>query len=341
MKRKSILVTGGIGFIGSNLVKHLTELNYFVVILDKKTYSSNLSNLKKINKKKYKLFLIDINNAKAVFKILKKYKPISVFNLAAETHVDRSIDNPQIFVKSNINGVVVLLEQIRKYIKQNRNIKFIHISTDEVYGDLPKKKVSLEGDPYRPSSPYAASKASSDHLIRSYFRTYKLPIIITNCCNNYGPKQFPEKLIPKMIINLINNKKLPVYGKGINEREWIHVDDHCRALIEIYKKGKIGENYNIGSGEVISNNFICKKLINLFKNKFNKKNKSKIIYVKDRPGHDLRYALNTKKLKKLGWKKKYNLDKGLYKTIQWYLNNLIWIKNIDKKKYSIRLGNKI
>ena len=205
----------------------------------------------------------------------------------------------------------------------------------------PKKKISKENDPYRPSSPYAASKASSDHLIKSYFITYKLPIIITNCCNNYGPKQFPEKLIPKMIINLIRNKKLPIYGKGINEKEWIHVDDHCKALIKILQKGKIGESYNIGSGEIVSNNFICKKLISIFKNNFNKKNKSKIIYVRDRPGHDLRYALNSKKLKKLGWKKKYTLNKGLYETIKWYLSNSQWIKNIDKKKYSGRLGIKV
>ena len=312
MKRKSILVTGGLGFIGSNLVEYLTKLNYFVIILDKKTYSSNLLNLKKIDKKQYKLFSLDINNGEKIFKILKNYKPVSVFNLAAETHVDRSIDNPEIFIRSNVNGVLVLLEQY--------------------------KKISVENDPYRPSSPYAASKASSDHLIKSYFRTYNLPIIITNCCNNYGPKQFPEKLIPKMIINLIKNKRLPIYGKGINEREWIHVDDHCKALIKIFHKGKIGESYNIGSGEIVSNNFICKKLIYLFKNNFNKKNKSKIKYVKDRPGHDLRYALNSKKLKKLGWRKKYNLDKGLYKTIKWYLDNSVWIKKIDKKKYSSRLG---
>ena len=341
MKKKSILVTGGLGFIGSNLVEHLIKSNYFVVIIDKKTYSSNLSNLKKIDKKKYKLFFLDINNGDKILKILKKYNPISVFNLAAETHVDRSIDNPQIFIKSNVNGVLVLLEQIKKYTRYNKKIKFIHISTDEVYGDVPKEKKSTESDPYKPSSPYAASKASSDHLIKSYFRTFNLPIIITNCCNNYGPKQFPEKFIPKMITNLIENKNLPIYGKGINEREWIHVDDHCKALIKIFKKGKIGENYNIGSGEIVSNNSICKKLINIFRHKLKKKNKSKIFYVKDRPGHDLRYALNSKKLKKLGWKKEYNLDKGLYETLKWYLNNSAWIKNIDKKKYSSRLGIRI
>ena len=341
MKRKTVLVTGGLGFIGSNLVLHLIKLNYFVIILDKKTYSSNLMNLKNIKRSQFKLIISDINNKLEISKIFKKYNPIGIFNLAAETHVDRSIDNPEIFVKSNVNGVLVLLEQLKKYKKRNRNIKFLHISTDEVYGDIPNKKTSLETDPYKPSSPYAASKASADHLVRSYYRTFKLPLIITNCCNNYGPKQFPEKLIPKLILNLIQNKKLPIYGKGINEREWIHVDDHCKALIKIFKKGKIGESYNIGSGDIVSNNIVSKRLIKLFKTKINKDCKSKIVFVKDRPGHDLRYALNSNKIKKLGWKKKLNLNKGLLLTIKWYLENTQWIKKINKKKYSNRLGLKL
>ena len=320
---------------------HLIKLNYFVIILDKKTYSSNLMNLKNIKRSQFKLIISDINNKLEISKIFKKYNPIGVFNLAAETHVDRSIDNPEIFVKSNVNGVLVLLEQLKKYKKRNRNIKFLHVSTDEVYGDIPKKKTSSETDPYKPSSPYAASKASGDHLIRSYYRTFKLPVIITNCCNNYGPKQFPEKLIPKLILNLIQNKKLPIYGKGINEREWIHVDDHCKALIKIFKKGKIGESYNIGSGDIVSNNIVSKKLIKLFKTKINKDCKSKIVFVKDRPGHDLRYALNSNKIKKLGWKKKLNLNKGLFLTIKWYLENTQWIQKINKKKYSNRLGLKL
>jgi dTDP-glucose 4,6-dehydratase len=341
MKRKTVLVTGGLGFIGSNLVVHLIKLNYFVIILDKKTYSSNLMNLKNIKRSQFKLIISDINNKLEISKIFKKYNPIGVFNLAAETHVDRSIDNPEIFVKSNVNGVLVLLEQLKKYKKRNRNIKFLHISTDEVYGDIPKRKTSLETDPYKPSSPYAASKASADHLVRSYYRTFKLPLIITNCCNNYGPKQFPEKLIPKLILNLIQNKKLPIYGKGKNEREWIHVDDHCKALIKIFKKGKIGESYNIGSGDIVSNNIISKRLIKLFKTKINKDCKSKIVFVKDRPGHDLRYALNSNKIKKLGWKKKLNLNKGLFLTMKWYLENTQWIQKINKKKYSNRLGLKL
>ena len=320
---------------------HLIKLNYFVIILDKKTYSSNLMNLKNIKRSQFKLIISDINNKLEISNIFKKYNPIGVFNLAAETHVDRSIDNPEIFVKSNVNGVLVLLEQLKKYKKRNRNIKFLHISTDEVYGDIPKRKTSLETDPYKPSSPYAASKASADHLVRSYYRTFKLPLIITNCCNNYGPKQFPEKLIPKLILNLIQNKKLPIYGKGINEREWIHVDDHCKALIKIFKKGKIGESYNIGSGDIVSNNTVSKRLIKLFKTKINKDCKSKIVFVEDRPGHDLRYALNSNKIKKLGWKKKLNLNKGLFLTMKWYLENTQWIQKINKKKYSNRLGLKL
>ena len=341
MKRKTILVTGGLGFIGSNLVLHLIESNFFVIILDKKTYSSNFMYLRNIKKNQIKLIISDINNKYQISKILKKYNPVGIFNLAAETHVDRSIDNPEIFFKSNVKGVLVLLEQLRKYKKQNRQIKFLHVSTDEVYGDITPGKTSLETDAYKPSSPYAASKASADHLIRSYYRTFKLPVIITNCCNNYGPRQFPEKLIPKLILNLIGNRKLPIYGKGVNQREWIHVDDHCEALIRIFKKGKIGESYNIGSGDIVSNNMISKKLIKLFKTKVNKNCKSKIIYVKDRPGHDLRYALNSNKIKKLGWKKKLDLDKGLFLTIKWYLKNTYLQKKINKNKYFGRLGLKL
>ena len=290
--------------------------------------------------KKFKNYIFikcDLNNKKKIKRILYKYKPDGIFNLAAETHVDRSIDDPSKFIYSNILGTYNLLECIRL---SKKKIKLIHISTDEVYGDILKGR-SSENFPYKPSSPYSSSKASADHLVKSYIRTYKISAIITNCCNNYGPNQFPEKLIPKLIINLIKNKKLPIYGKGINEREWIHVEDHCNALIKIFKKGKIGENYNIGSGDVISNKIISKKLIKLYKTKINKNCNSKITYVKDRPGHDLRYALNSNKIKRLGWKKKYNLNKGLSLTIKWYLNNSKWIQKINKKKYSSRLGTKL
>jgi len=333
---KKIIVTGGLGFIGSNLVEFLIKKKFFVIIVDNYSYSSNLQNLKNIPKNKFKIYNCDINNKKKIKNIFKKYNPICVFNLAAETHVDRSIDNPNQFIKSNIYGVFNLLEVLRNF----KNIKLIHISTDEVYGDIPKSKFSKENDPYIPSSPYAASKACSDLLIKSYIRTYKLNCIITNCSNNYGPKQFPEKLIPKIIINLLSGKNIPIYGNGKNEREWIYVEDHCNALFKIFKTGKAGEQINIGSNEIFTNLQIAKKILKQFKELGNH-TKSKIIFVKDRPGHDKRYALNSNKLKiNFKWKRNTNLTKGLKKTIKWYLENKSWIRNLDKSKYNRRLGNK-
>ena len=249
---KKVIVTGGLGFIGSNLIKLLLKKNYYVVNVDKVSYSSNKYNVKEYdNNKNYKFIKLDINSKKLI-KIFKRYKPIGVFNLAAETHVDRSIDNPLNFIKSNILGTFNLLESFRKFYKSYSNTKLIHISTDEVFGDVLTGR-SNENFKYKPSSPYAASKASSDHLVSSYVRTFKIPAIITNCSNNYGPCQHPEKLIPKLIYNILNNKPLPIYGKGLNSREWIFVKDHCEALIKIFNKGKIGEFYNIGSNKNLSN----------------------------------------------------------------------------------------
>ena len=257
---KKIVVTGGSGFIGSNLIKFLLKKKYFVINIDCLKYSANPYNTKNLNKNKnYVFFKLDLNNKNKIVKILKKYKPEGIFNLAAETHVDRSIDNPYNFIHSNILGTYNLLESILKYKKK---IKLVHISTDEVYGDVLVGR-SDEEYPYKPSSPYSSSKASSDHLVRAYIRTYKIPAIISNCCNNYGPNQFPEKLIPKLIFNIINNKPLPIYGKGKNSREWMHVQDHCEALLMIYIKGKIGESYNIGSGVNIKNIDIAKKLLRI------------------------------------------------------------------------------
>lgn len=333
---KNVIVTGGLGFIGSNLVQKLAK-RYFVIILDKVTYSANLNNLKNIKKNKYKFFKCDINNKKKILSILKYYKPKAIFNLAAETHVDRSIEGPEEFMKSNIMGTFNLLEAFRDHYKQNNKIKFIHISTDEVYGDIKKKKFSKETDPYRPSSPYAASKASSDHIIYSYYKTFNLPLITTNCSNNYGPRQFPEKLIPKLIIKILNNENLPIYGDGKNEREWIHVDDHCDALIKIFQNGKVGENYNIGSGEILNNLQLSKIILKKMKKYFLVK--SKINFIKDRPGHDKRYALNSKKIKKhLNWKKKFNINNGILNTIEWYIKNKEWIKKLNKKNYEKRIG---
>ena len=337
---KKIVVTGGSGFIGSNLIKFLLKKKYFVINIDSLKYSANPYNTKNLNKNKnYVFFKLDLNNKNKIVKILKKYKPEGIFNLAAETHVDRSIDNPYNFIHSNILGTYNLLESILKYKKK---IKLVHISTDEVYGDVLVGR-SDEEYPYKPSSPYSSSKASSDHLVRAYIRTYKIPAIISNCCNNYGPNQFPEKLIPKLIFNIINNKPLPIYGKGKNSREWMHVQDHCEALLIIYIKGKIGESYNIGSGVNIKNIDIAKKLLLIAKNKSSKiSEKVKIKFIKDRPGHDFRYALNNKKiLKKLGWKTKISLHDGLLQTFNWYINNKNFFNSVSKKLYTKRLGLKV
>ena len=337
---KKIIVTGGLGFIGSNLIDLLLKKNFFVVNLDKITYSSNFYNTKNFTKhKNYKFIKCDINNKK-ILQILQKYKPSCLFNLAAETHVDRSIDDPRSFINSNINGVYNLLECFKKFHLKYKKTRLVHISTDEVYGDVLKGR-SNENYSYKPSSPYAASKASSDHLVYSYVRTYNLPAIVTNCSNNYGPKQHPEKLIPKLIYNIFNNKDLPIYGDGKNSREWIYVTDHCLALIEIYKKGKIGEFYNIGSNKNLNNIEVCQTLLDIAKKNMNNNSKSKIVFVKDRPGHDVRYALDSNKIKKnLKWKPKTSFKNGILDTFNWYLDNKSYYKSLSKKDIVKRLGTK-
>tara|TARA_B100000575_G_C23102270_1_gene636006 strand:- start:570 stop:1595 length:1026 start_codon:yes stop_codon:yes gene_type:complete len=338
---KKVLVTGGLGFIGSNLIKLLISKKYFVINLDKISYASNFYNVKEFSKsKKYKFIKADLNNKSKILNILKKYRPSVIFNLAAETHVDRSIDSPFDFIKSNIFGVFNLLESFRKYNLLNKSSKLIHISTDEVYGDVLIGR-SKENDTYKPSSPYAASKASSDHLVSSYVRTFGIPAIITNCSNNYGPRQHPEKLIPKLIYSILNNKNLPIYGKGLNSREWIFVDDHCEALIQVSKKGKIGNFYNIGSNLNFNNLQITKSLIQIAKSKLKIGENAKIKFVKDRPGHDLRYALNSNKImKNLKWKPKVGILKGLEKTFDWYLKNPDYYSKLKKIDITKRLGNK-
>ncbi|MDB4157687.1 dTDP-glucose 4,6-dehydratase [Candidatus Pelagibacter sp.] len=337
---EKIIVTGGLGFIGSNLIELLLKKKFKVINIDKVSYSSSFYNTREFSKNRnYKFIKCNINDD-AITNIFLKFKPSCIFNLAAETHVDRSIDNPSDFIKSNILGVYNILESFKKYLKTNKKSKLIHISTDEVYGDVIKGR-SNENYPYKPSSPYAASKASSDHLVYSYIRTYDLPAIITNCSNNYGPKQHPEKLIPKLIYNIFNNHSLPIYGKGQNSREWIYVMDHCEALLEIYKKGKVGEFYNIGSNKNLTNIQISKALLKISKKIIKTKSNVKINFVKDRPGHDLRYALNSNKIrKKLKWKPKTSFENGLVKTFNWYLNNKDYYKSLSKRDIVKRQGTK-
>ena len=334
-----IIVTGGLGFIGSNLIELLLKKNFQVVNLDKVTYSSNYYNVKDFKRSKnYKFIKFDIANKK-IIKIFKNFKPSGIFNLAAETHVDRSIDNPNSFIQSNIVGVYNLLECFKNFSKKNKS-RLIHISTDEVYGDVLRGRTD-ENYPYNPSSPYAASKAASDHLVSSYIRTYNLPAIITNCSNNYGPKQHPEKLIPKLIYNIMNNRPLPIYGKGTNSREWIYVKDHCEALIKVFQKGKLGEFYNIGSNKNLNNLQVTKKLLKKSKKIIQFGKKVKIKFVEDRPGHDVRYALNSNKIKKkLKWSPKTDFSKGIEFTLKWYYKNKSYYKSLSKKDIINRLGKK-
>ena len=338
---QKFIVTGGLGFIGSNLIELLLSRKYKVLNIDKVSYASNAYNVKDfVKNKNYSFIKANINEQKKILKILNNFKPHGIFNLAAETHVDRSIDGPKEFFYSNTLGVFNLLEAFKKYNKKNKFTKLVHISTDEVYGDILKGR-SSEIWPYKPSSPYAASKASSDHIVYSYVRTFNLPAIVTNCSNNYGPRQHPEKLIPKLIYNILNGIDLPIYGKGKNSREWIYVRDHCEALLRVFKKGKVGQFYNIGSNFNLNNLQISKKLLSI-SHKILLRNKNiKIKFVKDRPGHDLRYALNSNKMKsKLKWTPKLSFEKGIIKTFNWYLNNQNYFKNFSKKDIIKRLGNK-
>ena len=336
---KNIIVTGGLGFIGSNLIDLLINKKYSVINLDKVSYSSNFYNLKEYKSHtKYKFIKCDLNSKK-ILNILLKYKPICIFNLAAETHVDRSIDGPKNFINSNVLGTFNLLEAFKIFSFKYKS-KLIHISTDEVYGDILNGR-SDEKYSYKPSSPYAASKAAADHLVYSYVRTYKIPAVITNCSNNYGAKQHPEKLIPKLIYNIIHNKELPIYGRGKNSREWLHVKDHCMALFKIFEKGKIGEFYNIGSNKNLNNIQITKALLKIAKNFIYIGNNVKIKYIADRPGHDKRYALNSNKIKKrLNWKPQIKFDDGLKETFLWYLNNKKYYSSLTKRDIVKRLGLK-
>ncbi len=344
-----LIITGGAGFIGTNLIKLLLKKKIKVLNYDALKYASNLqSRGNKINDINYKFVKGDICNHGKFLNLLKKYKPNGVINLAAESHVDRSIDNPAPFLKTNIFGTYTLLKSSYTYwqklkFKEKKLFKFLHISTDEVYGDLPfNVKSATELNPFLPSSPYAASKASSDHLVMAWNKTFDFPAMITNCSNNYGPFQHPEKFIPHIIISALCGKKIPIYGNGKQIRDWIHVEDHVYGILKVFSKGKIGETYNIGGSNQKKNLeialMVCRYLDKFFK-KVNKSYINNIEFVHDRPGHDKRYAINANKLKKLGWKPKISFKTGMEQTINWYLKNDYWWKNILKKNYNLkRLG---
>ena len=330
---KNILVTGGAGFIGSHLVKFFVKKypNYNIINVDALTYAGNLENLNEIsNFSNYKFEKLDICDFESIKKILKKYKIEYVINLAAESHVDKSIIDPFSFAKTNVMGTLSLLQACKNYWNNDFNNKlFYHVSTDEVYGSLGAKGLFNEKTPYDPHSPYSASKASSDHFVRAFYDTYNLPTVISNCSNNYGPNQYPEKLIPLFIKNLEKNLPITIYGDGKNIRDWLYVEDHISAIDLIFHKSKTGETYNIGGNSEMTNNMIADILISKIDNKLKRpvdQSKNLITYVKDRLGHDKRYAIDSSKLKKeLGWEPKYSFNLGIDKTIDWYLNNLNYI----------------
>jgi dTDP-glucose 4,6-dehydratase len=339
-----ILVTGGAGFIGSNFIRYVFENTGFegkIVNIDKLTYAGNLENLADINEKysdRYVFERIDICDYDRVEDIFKRYSPDAVVHFAAESHVDRSIHGPKDFINTNVNGTFNLIEAARK-LWQNRfeNTRFHHISTDEVYGSLGDTGYFYETTPYDPRSPYSASKAASDHLVMSYYHTYGLNVVITNCSNNYGPYQFPEKLIPLMILNMLDEKPLPVYGDGKNIRDWLYVEDHCSGIWAVLNRGKTGEKYNIGGENEWHNIDLVNKLCEIVAEKLGKPKdyfKRLITFVQDRPGHDRRYAINCDKIKnELGWQQSVSFEEGLNITVEWYLNNKKWVQNIKTGKY--------
>ncbi len=343
---KTYLVTGGAGFIGSNFVLKVRRENLArVVNLDLLTYAGNLLNLHSLKDDGNHVFVRgNIADRKLLRELLTEYRPCAIVNFAAESHVDRSIDGPEDFIQTNVVGTFHLLEETRRYwdaLEENgkRDFRFLHVSTDEVYGSLaPQDPPFCETTPYAPNSPYSASKAASDHLVRAYHHTYDLPTIITNCSNNYGPRQFPEKLIPLVILNAVSGKRLPIYGDGLNVRDWLYVEDHCEALVRVLEKGTPGEMYNIGGRcektniEIVK--LICGILDDFLPDSSHVPHESLITYVKDRPGHDRRYAIDCSKIEReLGWVPRETLETGLEKTVKWYLENTQWVESVQTGQY--------
>jgi dTDP-glucose 4,6-dehydratase len=347
---KTVLVTGGAGFIGSNLVRHIiNNADWKVINVDKLTYAGNLESLRDIAENpRYSFEKVDICDKENIARIFSQYRPDAVMHLAAESHVDRSIDGPAEFINTNIFGTYNLLENARSYWQnlesvQKNAFRFLHISTDEVFGSLSSDGYFTEETPYDPSSPYSASKASSDHLVRAWYRTFGLPTLITNCSNNYGPYQFPEKLVPVVLLNALNRRPIPVYGKGENVRDWLYVEDHVRALLKVIENGKPGQTYNVGGHNERTNlqvvETIC-MIMDELKPDGIFKHKSLINFVKDRPGHDMRYAIDPSKIQyDLDWKPEMCFEEGIRKTVKWYLYNNAWYENIFDGSYKLeRLG---
>ena len=340
-----VIITGGAGFIGSALIRQiLTQTDWQIINVDKLTYAGNLESLKEIEgNSRYRFLKIDIREGREILQLFEEERPDAIIHLAAESHVDRSIDGPADFIQTNIVGTCTLLEAARAYWKnlpeeKKESFRFHHVSTDEVYGSLGEEGSFKEDSPYRPNSPYAASKAASDHLIRAWFKTYHLPVIITNCSNNYGSYQYPEKLIPNMILKAVQGKPLPIYGDGKQVRDWIFVDDHCQALRIVLTRGLVGKTYNIG-GNCEKTNLevaitICDILDELLPDNPYKPHKHLITFVEDRPGHDRRYAIDGSKIRnELGWSSLEGFESGLRKTVKWYLEHRQWCENIMKKGF--------
>jgi dTDP-glucose 4,6-dehydratase len=348
---KTILITGGAGFIGSALVRHLIgQTNFQIINVDKLTYAGHLASLESVIDNPQHVFKeADIIDKQAMRAIFDAYKPDAIIHLAAESHVDRSIDGAAAFISTNIVGTHNLLEVSKEYYEdlgddQRDQFRFLHVSTDEVYGELGETGLFSEETPYDPRSPYSASKASSDHLVRAWHHTYGFPVLITNCSNNYGPYQFPEKLIPVVILKALQGENIPVYGDGKNVRDWLFVDDHVKGLLTVLKNGKTGETYNIGGHNEKQNievvKMICSVLDNLRPRDDNRSYSTQISFVKDRPGHDWRYAIDASKIqRKLGWTPNETFKSGMKKTIQWYLENVEWVEEVTDKNYGLeRLG---